>query len=840
MTKIINLFGGPGSGKSTTASGLFYKLKAKNINCELVTEFAKDAVYENTDALLWNQLHVFSEQFRRQYRLLNKVDYVITDSPILLSSIYYELYLGKGIKFSDEYNNLSINFFDSTFNEFDNINYFINRTEKYISIGRINTEETAKQIDNLIIRKLKSQNIVYKQSTTNSALDDILTDIETKYITVNQKIRKIMTNYFSSYYQEYIFKSRYARFLWDEKRRENWTETVDRYFSFFENKLKKDCNYSLDKKTRKELEDNILNLNVMPSMRCLMAAGPALEKENIAGYNCSFVAIDSVKSFAETLYILMCGTGVGFSVERQYINKLPELPEEFFPTDTMISVHDSKLGWAKALHELLQLLFSGSVPKWDMSKLRPSGAPLKTFGGRSSGPEPLDRLFKFIVKTVKDASGRKLTSLECHDIVCMIGEIVVVGGVRRSALISLSNLSDDRMRNAKSGQWWEATPYRSLANNSAVYTDKQPPMDVFMSEWKSLYDSKSGERGIFSRWAANKQIDRMNDFRKLLDKDLLLRDKDEFGCNPCSEILLRDKQFCNLSEVVVRSTDNLEQLKEKVRIATILGTFQSTLTDFKFLSKKWSNNTEEERLLGVSLTGIMDHSILNGNSGQEKLVEYLTEMKKIAILTNKEWANKLGIQMSRAITAVKPSGTVSQLVDSASGIHARHNPYYLRTIRADKKDPLAQLMIDSGFYHEEDKMRPDHNYVFYFPQKAPEGAVFRNDKSAINQLDLWKTYQLYWAEHKPSVTISVKENEWFAVGAWVYDNFEFMSGVSFLPAFDHIYEQAPYIDITEEEYISWLEKTPKEVDWNKLSLYENTDMSEGAQTLACVAGGCEI
>ena len=562
-------------------------------------------------------------------------------------------------------------------------------------------------------------------------------------------------------------------------------------------------------------------------MRCLMTAGEALKRENVSGYNCSYVAVDSPRAFDEILYILMNGTGVGFSVERQDVIKLPNVADELHPTDTTIVVPDSKLGWAKSLKELIHLLYSGQIPSWDLSKVRPAGAPLKTFGGRASGPEPLDQLFRFAINIFKNASGRKLTSLECHDLVCKIAEIVVVGGVRRSALISLSNLSDDRMRVAKSGQWWEDHGQRALANNSACYTEK-PEIGIFMDEWKSLYDSKSGERGIFNRQSAKEQAGRNG-----------RRDNDwDFGTNPCSEIILRSKQFCNLSEVVIRATDDMKTLKEKVKFATILGTFQSTLVNFKYLTRDWAKNTQEERLLGVSLTGIMDNTLTNGKeAGLEKRLD---ELRKVAIATNAEWADKIGIQQSVSITCVKPSGTVSQLVDSASGIHARHNPYYIRTVRADKKDPLALYMKDAGFPCEDDVMKPDHTYVFSFPMKAPEGAVMRQDMSAIEQLELWLVYQKHWCEHKPSVTISVKEDEWIEVGAWVYKHFDWMSGVSFLPYSEHVYKQAPYQDCDSVMYQRELDKMPKNIDWTQLSAYENTDMTEGAQELACVAGGCEI
>ena len=628
-------------------------------------------------------------------------------------------------------------------------------------------------------------------------------------------------------FQKYIHISRYARYRWDDNRRETWDETVGRYFNFFTEHLKEQCDYTLGDNNRKMLEDAVLNLKVMPSMRCLMTAGPALKRENVAGYNCSYLAVDSLRAFDELLYVLMCGTGVGFSVERQYVNELPVINEEFFDTDTVIMVSDSKLGWAKALRELIYLLAAGQIPNWNMSRIREAGAPLKTFGGRASGPAPLEDLFRFCVNVFRDAAGRKLTSLEAHDICCKIAEVVVVGGVRRSALISLSNLSDDRMRHAKAGRWWESNVQRALANNSACYTEK-PDMGIFMEEWKSLYESKSGERGIYNRQAAKDRAEKNG-----------RRDSNyEFGTNPCSEIILRDREFCNLTEVVIRGEDTEETLTEKVKLATILGTFQSTLTNFRYINRRWGENCEEERLLGVSMTGIMDNALTNGK--KKGLEDLLDKLREVAIATNKEWAKQLGIPVSAAITCVKPSGTVSQLVDSASGIHARHNPYYIRTVRADKKDPLAKMMFDAGFPCEDDVTKPDHTWVFSFPVKAPKNGVFRKDMNAVAQLDLWKIYQDHWCEHKPSITVSVKEEEWMDVGAWTYENFNQMSGVSFLPFADHSYRQAPYQDITVLQYNELVKKMPKNVDWLKLQEYETTDTTAGSQELACSADGCEI
>ena len=648
-----------------------------------------------------------------------------------------------------------------------------------------------------------------------------------------------MNNSLPTLYQEYIHLSRYARWLPDKKRRETWGETVGRYFDFFQNHLKETNNYELTTELRKELEDSVLNIEALPSMRCLMTAGKALEKDNICGYNCSYVPIDDPRAFDEILYILMNGTGVGFSVERQYINKLPEVPETLHATDTTIVVADSKLGWAKSTKELISLLYGGLIPKWNLDKVRAAGTPLKTFGGRASGPEPLERLFKFLVMTFQNAKGRKLTSLECHDVVCKIAEIVVVGGVRRSALISLSNLSDDRMRVAKNGQWWELNPQRALANNSAIYTEK-PDMGIFMKEWLSLYDSKSGERGMMNREAMQKQAAK-NGRRKW--------EKIEFGSNPCSEIILRPNQFCNLSEVVVRETDTFETLKRKIRLATILGTFQSTLVNFRYLRKRWIDNTAEERLCGVSLTGIFSNSILNGKSkdfenrgfkGFTNLPDILTALKEEYVEVNRVYAESLGVPQSTAIGCIKPSGTVSQLVNSPSGIHTAHSPYYIRTIRADIKDPLAKFMQDKGFPCEPDVMNPQNVLIFSFPIKAPQNSVYRTDITAIEHLDIWLMYQDYWCEHKPSITVSVKEDEWLEVAAWVYKHFDRMSGISFLPFSDHIYQQAPYQDCTQAEYEAFLLKMPKNVDWKDLNKYEKTDQTEGAQELACSANGCDI
>lgn len=635
-----------------------------------------------------------------------------------------------------------------------------------------------------------------------------------------------MTTPQMSVLQQYIHSSRYARWLPEKGRRETWDETVDRYVDFFEKHIEENTDSSL-KTVRDELRDAIFNMEVMPSMRAMMTAGPALERENIAGYNCSFVAVDSPRAFDEALYILMNGTGVGFSVETMHVNKLPSVAEEFHKTDTTIVVADSKLGWAKALKELVAMLYTGQVPNIDTSNIRPAGAPLKVFGGRASGPEPLLETFDAFINTFQAASGRKLTSLECHDLMCHVASCVVVGGVRRAALISLSDLTDERMRHAKTGQWYTTEQHRSFSNNSAVYNEK-PDIGVFMAEWLSLYNSKSGERGIVNRVALQK---------KAAENER--RDSDyEFGVNPCSEIILRPNGFCNLSEVVIRDTDSLPDLERKVRLATIIGTMQATLTKFRYLRNDWKKNAEEERLLGVSLTGIMDNKLTNGKSS--KLKEVLQILKQVALDTNKEWSKNLGIPQSAAITTVKPSGTVSVLVDSASGIHSRFSQYYIRTVRADKKDPASQFMIDRGVPVEDDIIAPEHNHVFSFPVSAPKDSVVTTDLTAIEQLERWLAYKRHWCEHNPSCTVTVKEHEWIEVGAWVYEYFDELTGVSFLPHTDHIYKQAPFMEIDKKEYSELNKTMPTHLDWTELGQYENTDQTVGSQTMACTSGSCEI
>ena len=629
-------------------------------------------------------------------------------------------------------------------------------------------------------------------------------------------------------YRNFIAVSRYSRWIEDENRRETWAETVDRYFTFMKKHMQDNYPGVVNDNTWDELEYAVLNHEVMPSMRGLMTAGPALARENLAQFNCSFIAVDDVRAFDEALYILMNGVGLGFSVEQQYVAQLPAVNEHFEHTQTTITVADSKAGWARGFRELLALLYQGQIPRIDVSHVRPAGARLKTFGGRASGPQPLVDLFDFTIGIFKNAAGRQLTPLECHDIMCKVGEVVVVGGVRRSALISQSDLGNYEMAKAKAGAWWELEPQRSLANNSAVYY-KKPSIGEFLTEWGHLYESKSGERGII-----NMEGLRSSPYAPRRDLSKIQ------GLNPCAEILLRSKQLCNLTEVVVRADDTLEDLRRKVRIASVLGTIQSSLTNFKYLRKVWRDNCEEERLLGVSLTGQFGHVLLNGSEGLEALAEALDTMREEAVVTNKFFADKMGINVSTAITTAKPSGTVSQLTESSSGMHPWHSEYYIRTVRADNKDPLTEFMKDAGIPNEPDVMKPDHTTVFSFPQAAPQGAVTRNDLTAIEHLNIWKVYKQHWTEHNPSVTISVREHEWIEVANWVYDNWEDVGGISFLPHSEHTYKQAPYQDCTEADYFLAKASMPDNIDWSLLSVYETEDTTSGTQTLSCTAGNCEV
>ena len=628
-------------------------------------------------------------------------------------------------------------------------------------------------------------------------------------------------------YKNFIHISRYARWIEEKNRRETWVETVDRYINFMKDHLVLNYGYSPNAKIFDEVKDAILNHRIMPSMRALMTAGPALERDHIAAYNCSFIAVDSLRAFDEAMYVLMNGTGVGFSVESKYVDELPIIAESFNQTATTIVVEDSKLGWAKAFKELIALLSQGQIPEWDMSKVRPSGARLKTFGGRASGPGPLSALFTFTTDTFRNAAGRRLKPIEAHDLMCKVGEVVVVGGVRRSALISLSNLDDFEMAKAKSGSWWETQAQRSLANNSAVYNTK-PNTAQFLREWRNLYESKSGERGIYNIDSVRKHVESFG--RR--DASLVS------GTNPCGEIILRPNEFCNLTEVVISAEDTREDLMEKVKLATILGTWQSTLTNFKYLRKTWKDNCEEERLLGVSLTGIYGNKITS--TAGKALEQLLTDMRLESVRINDHEAKKLNINPSVSITCVKPSGTVSQLVGVSSGIHPWYSEYYIRSVRGSNNDPLTQFLKDSGVPNEPDVMKPDETTVFYFPQKAPKNATITKDLTAIDHLEMWKIYRTYWTEHNPSVTINVHEDEWLRVGAWVFDNFDSIGGVSFLPASEHTYKQAPYQEITKDQYEEWVKKSPSNIQWEMLSIYEKEDGTTGTQELSCVAGVCEI
>lgn len=633
--------------------------------------------------------------------------------------------------------------------------------------------------------------------------------------------------YIDDVYQQFIHLSRYARWRDDLGRRESWSETVERYVDYMAEKVSRDTDFEVTDVLKEDLRESILNRDVLPSMRALMTAGPALERENIAGYNCSYLAVDHPRSFDEALYILMNGTGVGYSVEQQDVTQLPSIPMRNDEDIVMFTVPDSKRGWAEALKHVLDCLYEGRMPAWDLSQIREAGARLKTFGGRASGPEPLNDLLRFVMRVFYFAQGRKLTPLEAHEIMCKIGEVVVVGGVRRSALICLTDLDDLEMRDAKNGKFWETKPHLSLANISAVY-DKKPSRYDFDKEFDALVASGSGERGIFSRYgakAAAKEINRKAGPLK--------------GTNPCGEIVLRNNQFCNLSTVVVRPEDTLEELKEKVVRAAYLGTFQATLTNFDYLRPIWKENTEEERLLGVSLSGLFGHPVLSGRKGMEMLEEWLFEMRMAAKFANIYLSGLLGINPAAAVTCIKPEGTTSQLVGVSSGSHPWFAEQYIRNVRGDVKDPLSQFLSAVGIPSETDIIS-DQNLVFSFPIAAPEGALTREDLTAVEHLELWAAYREHWTDHNPSVTINVRDNEWDEVREWVWENFDKITGVSFLPYDDHVYEQAPYVPVSDKEFEDLQAKMPEHIDWSELSFFEATDETNGSQELSCMSGACDI
>ncbi|MDA0320449.1 MAG: recombinase [Proteobacteria bacterium] len=619
--------------------------------------------------------------------------------------------------------------------------------------------------------------------------------------------------------EEYVYISKYSKFLHDQNRRETWAETVKRYKANV-----------LDRHLSNEMAEiiarAILNLEVVPSMRMLATAGPALDRDNVCGYNCAYKAITQPRDFSDALFILSSGTGMGYSVEKKYISQLPKVPSSVKMDEVSFTVQDSREGWQEAVQFAMEEGFLGNIYEYDLSLLRPEGAILKTFGGRSSGPEPLRKTLNYINDLFKKAAGRQLTSLECHDLMCMIASCIVAGGVRRSAMISLGDIDDVEMRNAKNWSLGAFPEERHSANNSYV-TNGTPSKEEFEAEWSAMVAGKSGERGIFNRASAKAQAEKFG--RKVAD----------FGCNPCSEILLVDDgQFCNLSEVIIRADDDFYDLKRKVELATIIGTVQSTFTHFPALPKNWTDNCEEERLLGVSMTGIMDNPLTNGVLAG--LPGRLNELRNFAIDTNKKWAEKLGISAAASVTCVKPSGSVSALTGTASGIHSRWSDYYIRRTIQSNADPLTQLMIDEGIPHEPSATKPDLETVFSFPIASPLGAVTNGTRSAIEQMEMWLTYQRNWTTHKVSATISVKSDEWDDLAKFVYDHFDEIAGVSFLPYDDHAYVQAPYEQISAEKYEELNLAFPISVNWSRLPEFEIEDTTKASQELACTGGACEI
>ena len=646
-----------------------------------------------------------------------------------------------------------------------------------------------------------------------------------------QKLADESKNYFRNALSEFVYLRTYARWIEHEGRRETWIETIDRYLSF----MRENLGEKLTKEDYSELRQALLKQEVMPSMRLLQFAGDAARKTNVCAYNCSYIAPSCVEDFGEVMYVSMCGTGVGFSVESQNVEALPQIEYQGGEKLATHIVADSKEGWCDALVLGMNTWYQGKDIEFDYSKLRPAGARLKTFGGKSSGPEPLQALLDFTRSKILSRQGRRLTNINVHDILCKIGEIVVAGGVRRSAMISLSDLDDEKMRHAKDGQFYMLQPQRSIANNSAVYLEK-PTQEVFLSEWLALVKSGSGERGIFNRGSLIETLPKRR-VDLLKEKGLIHGDRITgiIGTNPCAEIILQSKQFCNLSEVVARSDDDEKSLLRKIRLATLLGTYQASLTYFPYLSKAWQDNCEKERLLGVSITGQWDCQAVRDNNVLDKL-------KQAAIDANKEYAKRFNVNASTCITCVKPSGTVSQTVDSSSGMHPRHAPFYIRRIRISASDALFKMLKKQGVpYHPEvgQSEMDATTFVLDFPVKAPTNAVCKDNLTALEQLEHWRLVKENYTEHNPSVTISVGEDEWLQVANWVYQHWDIIGGLSFLPRFDHVYQLAPYEAITEEEYNALLKRF-EQLDFAQLFAYEHSDTTEVKRELACVGGACEI
>ena len=643
---------------------------------------------------------------------------------------------------------------------------------------------------------------------------------------IPEKVRDLVAGskkYFKNPLGEFIYYRTYSRWIDDEGRRETWVETVDRYINFMRENLGK----RLSDKEYSEVRQAILSHEAMPSMRLLQFAGKAARTTNVCAYNCSFIAPTKLEDFAEIMYISMCGTGAGFSVESQYIQQLPVIKRQSGKLRHVHVIDDSKEGWCDALTLGLKTWYAGEDVQFDYSRLRPAGARLKTMGGKSSGPDPLRELLTFARATVLKRQGRRLTNLDAHDIICKIGEIVVAGGVRRSALISLSDLDDVEMRDAKKGQFYITEPQRSLANNSAVYNEK-PGAEEFMREWLALMESHSGERGIFNRGGLRETFPERR--TKMLEERI-----DTIGTNPCGEILLQPKQFCNLSEIVARAEDTPGSLMRKMKIATLLGTYQSTLTNFPYLSREWKEHCEEERLLGVSITGQWD-------SPAVRKPEMLKKLRDAAVVYNREYAKRFTVSPSTCITCTKPSGTLSQMVDCASGMHPRHAPYYIRRVRIASTDALFQMLRDQGVpYHPEvgQNMETATTFVIDFPVKAPDAAIFRDQVPALELLEYWKDVKENYTEHNPSVTISVGDDEWLKTGNWVYENWKIVGGLSFLPRSNHVYKLAPYEEIDEKAYHELLERFAH-VDFSKIVTYEREDGTENKRELACASGTCEV